>query len=114
MAQDKAKSPKAANDKGISKMEAVRRALNRLGADAKPLVMKPYIEKEFGIVMDANMISSYKSAISRKGASQSRLNRRGGRGTVGGELSVEDIQAVKDLAERIGADKVRELAELFE
>src|SRR5438132_8396537 len=83
MPQDKAKTSKPSNSKGISKMEAVRRALGRLGADAKPLTIQPYIQKEFGINMDANMISSYKSSANKKAAGQSRLNRRGGRGAAG-------------------------------
>ena len=112
MAQDKSEMSKSSNDKGISKMEAVRRALDRLGADAKPLKMKPYIQKKFGINMNANMISSYKSSVNKKEASQSRLSRRPGR-TAASDFTLEDIQAVKQLTERMGAETVRELADLF-
>jgi hypothetical protein len=109
MPQDKAK---ADNSKGISKMAAVRQALNRLGADAKPLQMKPYIQKKFGIEMDANMISSYKSSVNKQAAGQSRLSHRTGRAAAG-DVTLQDIQAVKQLTERMGADTVRELADLF-
>src|SRR5713101_7477509 len=113
MPQVKAKSPKTSNSKGMSKMEAVRRALGHLGADAKPLSVQPYILKECGVTMDTNMISSYKSFVNKQGASKSRVTRHAGRGAAV-DLCLEDIQAVKELTGRIGADKVRELAELFE
>src|SRR5260370_40177788 len=108
MAPDKSETSKS-NDKGITKMEAVRRALGRVGADAKPLKRKPYIQKKFGINMDANRISSYKSAVNKKEASQSRPSRRVGLGAAG-NFSLQDIQTIKQLTERMGADKVRELA----
>jgi hypothetical protein len=111
MPLDKARSSKQSNSEGLSKMDAVRRALGRLGSDAKPLAMKKYIHDAFGINMDPNMISSYKSSLNKKSAGQSRLTRRAGHGA--GNFSLADVQAVKQLTERIGADKVRELAELF-
>jgi hypothetical protein len=112
MPQDKAKASKQSNAEGLSKMEAVRRALGRLGSDAKPLAMKKYIHDAFGIDMDPNMISSYKSSVNKRLAGQSGLMRRGRHGA-GGSFSLQDVQAVKQLTERLGADKVRELAELF-
>src|SRR5438067_4685301 len=112
MPQGRARST---NKETISKMDAVRHALNELGPEAKPLQMKPWIQKRYGIDMEANMISSYKSSLNKEAAGQSGISRRGrgaGRGAAG-DLSLQDIQAVKQLSDRIGADKVRELAGLF-
>jgi len=96
-------------------MEGVRRALADLGSDAKPLEIKAFLKREFGINMEPNMISNYKSMI-KSGGNKSGLIRRprGGmapaiRGANGG-FSIEEIQAVKEVADRIGADKVRQLA----
>ncbi len=104
-----------AGGQGISKMEGVRRAMHQLGGDAKPLEIKIYLKREFGIDMEPNMISNYKSMI-KSGGTKSALIRRGrpagstaGRGSNGG-FSLEEIQEVQDVAERIGPDKVRQLA----
>src|SRR5258708_39507410 len=104
-----------AGDQGISKMEGVRRALAELGSEAKPLEIKAFLKREFGITMEPNMISNYKSMI-KSGGSKSALIRRPGRPAAGaarsanGGFTIADIQAVKEIADRIGADKVRQLA----
>jgi hypothetical protein len=56
----------SAPKKGISKMEAVRRALSHLGGDAKPSEMQPWIKQQFGIQMSTDHISTYKGDIRRK------------------------------------------------
>ena len=76
-------------------------------------------KSEFGIAMSYDMASTYKSAALK----QLRGKRRGpkpGRkpaalapttnGRAAGAISIEDIQAVKDLADKIGAEKVGQLA----
>lgn len=111
MPQDKAKASKT-NGKKLTKADAVRQALGRLGADAKPLDIKPFLQQEFGINMSTSMISSYKSSENKRAATQSRVARRAARAAQN-QFSLEDVQAVKQLTERIGAEKVRELADLF-
>ena len=103
------------NSAGISKMEGVRRALGDLGSDAKPLKIKDYLDKH-GIEMSASMISNYKSHLSRKAAGSSRITRKAAGRLTGGvstEITLEEVRAVKQLADRIGADKVRRLAEVL-
>ena len=51
---------------GISNMEAVRRALNNLGAKARPPEIGAYVREHFGKVIPPNHISSYKSTLTRK------------------------------------------------
>jgi hypothetical protein len=106
------------DDKGITKMEAVRRALAELGQDAQPSDIQSYVKSKFGIDMEKTMISSYKTSL--KAAGKSALTRKpksqGARATstrTTGGISLDDIRAVKELADRIGADKVRELAEVL-
>jgi hypothetical protein len=102
----------------ISKMEAVRQSLSELGADAKPLEIKDHLKSRFGITMEPNMISNYKSMIKSGGSKSSLIRRPRGRpasaGAAGGGFSIEDIQAVKEVADRIGADKVMKLAAVLE
>src|SRR5947209_698225 len=60
------------NGAGMSKMEAVRRALAQLGREAKPLQIKDYIKSEFGIEMGADHISTYKGDILKKAGRRSK------------------------------------------
>jgi hypothetical protein len=118
----KEKAPPA-NGKPISKMEAMRQIFDARGYDIKPLEIQSHLKKEFGINMTTTVISSYKTTITskRKGkrgkkkmsaiaaesqAAPAPVSRAGG-------ITVEDIRAVKELAKRIGADKVRQLAEVL-
>jgi actin-like ATPase involved in cell morphogenesis len=104
------------NGKAISKMEAVRRTLAKLGNDAMPAAIQKHIKEKFGVQMDPNMISNYKSAI--KTASKSAIIRSPNASTkvptkAAGGLTPEDVRAVKELVGKIGADQVRQLAEVL-
>jgi hypothetical protein len=101
-------------------MEGVRRAIAALGGyDASPKDLQRYLKSEFGINMDTSMISNYKSAL--KGASKSSMIRRSvGRPTTAvatavtasaSDISLADVRAVKEVVDKVGADKVRKLAE---
>ncbi len=50
----------------ITKLEAVRRALNAMGRAATPSQMKPYIKENFGIEMTTGHISTSKGSILHK------------------------------------------------
>jgi len=93
-------------------MEAMRRTLASLGNDAMPKPIHDHLKKEFGIEMSASMISNYKSTIKSEG-SKSRLIGRPVTREVAGGFSLEEIQAVKEVADKIGADKVRQLAQVL-
>jgi hypothetical protein len=102
-----------------NKMEGVRRALGELGYDAKPQVIQEFVKTRFGLDMGTNMISNYKSVIIKKAAGQSTLVRRPREHAAShpapgeGGFSLDELQAVKKVADRIGADKVRQLAEVL-
>jgi hypothetical protein len=104
------------NGKTISKMEGVRRALAELGNDAMPAAIQKHIKEKLGIQMDPNMISNYKSAI--KAAGKSAILRSPAalaktRTKAAGGITPEDVRAVKELVGKIGADQVRQLAEVL-
>jgi hypothetical protein len=102
----------------VNKMECVRQALSRLGNDAKPKDIQDFLQREFALPMDTKMISTYKGSILKGKSGQSRLMRSPavraaapGRqaASAGGGIAIEDFRAVKELGDRIGAAKVREI-----
>jgi hypothetical protein len=100
---------------GISNMEAVRRALAVLGPKARPPEIGAYVQQHFGKVIPPNHISSYKSTLTRKGRKPGRP-RADGDGHHDGSadgLSLRDIRAIKELANRIGVSRFRELVEVL-
>jgi ribosomal protein L19E len=112
------KQAEQANGQGISKWEAVQRALSTLGNDATPLQIKEYIKSHFHMDLETSLISNYKSSMLKKGAgkssgsgkAKSQAAARAGRS---GGITVDDIKAVKEVVDRLGADKVLELAHVL-
>jgi hypothetical protein len=103
-----------------NKLEAVRRALDELGEDATPKDIQRHVQERYGMAMTPEHVSTYKSSLLRK-----RKGRRGrkpkGEGAPApapsaarGEaaISLRDLRALKELADRLGGAKLRELAEL--
>jgi hypothetical protein len=114
--------PKTSAD-GISKMEAVRQAIASLGNDVKPPEILKFVKDNYNVKMSYDMASNYKgTALKQLGIKRKR--RKSGRkaattsapaanGHTGGSISLEDIQAVKALADRLGAEKVWQLAKVL-
>jgi hypothetical protein len=50
----------------LTKMEAVRQAIARLGWEAKPRQIHKHIRRRFGVEMTADHISTYKGDLARK------------------------------------------------
>ena len=107
------------NNAGMSKMDAVRRALAELGNDAKPLQMKDFIKSHLRMEKNADHISTYKSSLLRAGRAKKKPGPKPNaapapaRTTAQGAISVDDVRAVKELADRIGSDKVRQLVDVL-
>jgi hypothetical protein len=104
----------------MTKMEAVRRALAKLGRDAKPLQLREFIRSEFGIEMSADHISTYKGVLLKKAGGKSKPGPNPPQGAAPAAravspagLTLDDIRAVKQLVDRLGADRLRELAEVL-
>src|SRR5262245_2603303 len=105
-----------ADGKKISKLEAVRQAISALGRDAKPLRIQEFVKSNFHLDVNSQLISNYKPIVAKQ------LARRGGRrGRKAGAaapaalsgISLADIRAVKAVVDHVGADKVRQLAEVL-
>jgi hypothetical protein len=97
----------------ISNMEAVRRALAALGPKARPPEIGAYVQQHFGKVIPPNHISSYKSTLTRKGRNPGRPRGDGRHDGAADGLSLRDIRAIKELANRIGVSRFRELVEVL-
>ena len=107
------------NGKPESKMDAVRDALANLGNDATPIDIQAYVKKTFNLALDTSLISNYKGYLT-KGAgkkSKSKGKKPGKAKAAGvqhvGGISMADIAAVKALTDRMGADKVADLARVL-
>lgn len=117
----------SSNGKAMSKMEAVRRVLAESGKDTMPMDIQDQLKKKFSIKMDTATISTYKGTILRTGSGKKKkMGRPKGRklGRPAGvqssakangsaNISLDDIRAVKELAEKLGAEKLRQLAEVL-
>jgi hypothetical protein len=114
----------------INKMECMRLALADRGEDAKPKELQDYLWKEFGVDMNAKMISTYKGTVLKKATRKSGVMRSPVVAVVepvvvaapaapaftrssGGSLGVEDVRAVKTLADQLGPDNVRDLLDVL-
>ena len=111
-----------------NKMDAVRTALRSLGKTAKPAQIRVFVQDHFGIDMKPNMISAYKSMLAKRGGKKGRPGRKprytadetadtSARGGVGGAASMKelmrDIRTLKELSDRHGPTRLRELLELM-
>ena len=108
---------------GITKMEAVRQAIASLGNDVKPPEILKFVKDNFNLKMSYDMASNYKGTalrqmgVKRKGKKRGRKPGATAAAAVNGHasasISIEDIQAVKALADRLGAEKVWQLAKVL-
>jgi hypothetical protein len=108
----------------INKRQAVRDAMDVLGMDAGPGEIQEELRKK-GIDMGTNMISSYKSQIRSKAGIKGRRRRKGRRhakveGAVvaaprpaTGDVSLKDLRAFKEMAQRVGVPRMRDLFEIL-
>jgi hypothetical protein len=109
----------------ISKLEAMRQAVAKLGKDAPLDDLLKTIKQDFGITLERGLAYNYKSLVSNPAAAKTKGKKPGRKPktvstaaavTNGGKavsITLEDIQAVKALTDRIGPDKVAQLAEVL-
>src|SRR5438105_5506753 len=99
---------------GVSKMAAMRELLDEKGFDVSPKDLQPLLKAQYGIKMDTSMISNYKSSI--KGSGKSAMIRKPGRpaaAITASEITLDDVRSVKAIVDKIGAEKVRKLADVL-
>jgi len=126
----KAATSTEANGQAISKMDAMRQTLATLGKDAANKDIQTHLKATFGITLSPATFSNYKSVASKEGGKKKKRGRKAGKkaaeaaapaastastsshGRIGG-YSIDDIRAVQELAGRLGARKLQELAEVL-
>jgi hypothetical protein len=110
-------------------MQCVREALSELGNDAQPKDIQDFLRRKFRLDMTTQYISTYKSGVLKEAARKSGIIRLPTATTptpatappkaspqvaaMNGRISVEDIRAVKAVVEKIGAEAVKELADVL-
>jgi hypothetical protein len=105
-----------------SKAEAVRRALAELGKRATPTEIQDFVYSRFGVEMTAKVISVYKSKLGGKSSRGNRRRKSAGETTVGETalkaaafdgVRFKDLRTIKDIRDRLGPARMRELVELM-
>jgi hypothetical protein len=118
MAKTKAEpASEAASGADLSQADLVRTALQDLGGDAKPQAIQDHIKSKFNREVTKGIISNYKSTMKKKGLVGG--GRRGpGRparlgSPSGGSVRLDDLEAVRGLVTRLGADQVVRLVKVL-
>jgi hypothetical protein len=98
----------------LTKNEAVYRAVVALGKDAPRTKVRDYVKENFGFEMDLNHVSAAKVAAVRKMESAPATT-KGHRAATPNSTSLllADIQKVRELVEKVGADNLRTLIGLI-
>jgi hypothetical protein len=107
-----------AGEKLTNKTEAVRRALDELGPDAKPLDIQVFVKDRFGVEISTKVVSVYKAELGKRG--RRRGKPKGKSVTVApapraghGEVTLTDLRAMRELSDRVGTRRLQELLELL-
>lgn len=115
----------SANGQPKSKMDAVRLLVGENGSEIKPVEITEQLKSRFKMKMDPATASNYKGIVLRERGGKKKIGRpkghKMGRPAVahstvessGAAITIADIQAVKELAERLGGEKLRQLAEVL-
>ena len=102
-------------EKLTNKAEAIRRALAQLGKKATPTEIQEHIKHHFDVDMTTKVISVYKSKLSkRRGRPGRKAHAESAPApvTLTEAISLRDLRALKELKDRHGLSRLRELLEL--
>lgn len=110
-------------EKLTNKAEAVRRALAKLGNKSKPAQIQEFIKTNFDVEMTTQAISVYKSVLKRRSGKKSKPRRKPKaagaviesvpKPTIHNAVSFKDMRAVKEISNRLGHARMRELVALM-
>lgn len=96
--------PKGKREGKVSQKEMVRIALQEKGWDAGPADLQPVIKEKFNVELANNIISNYKSVLKRESGGGKRGRKAG--------AQFSDLEAVRGLVSRLGADQVKKLVDV--
>src|SRR3954451_23629784 len=92
----------------VTQKAMVQAALDEKGWEAGPTELQAAIKDKFGVELASNIISNYKSVIKRAGGKTSGGGKRGRK--AGAQFS--DLEAVRGLVTRLGAEQVKKLVDV--
>ena len=106
-------------EKLTNKAEAIRRALAKLGNRAMPTEIQEFIKTHFGVEMTTKVISVYKNKLVKKKGKPGRKPKVEGETAEAapkpvehGGVTFKDMRLVKEISDRLGHARMRELVEL--
>jgi hypothetical protein len=107
-------------EKLTNKMEAIRRAVAKLGNKSMPTEIQGFIKTNFGVEMTAKVISVYKSRLVKKKGKPGRKPKEAGgviqptpQRTMHEAVSFKDMRTMREIRNRLGPARMRELVELM-
>lgn len=96
-----------------SQLALVRMSLEELGPDAKPQAIQDHIKTKFNRDLTKSIISNYKFHLKKKGKRRGRpagsAGPKAATATGGGSVRLDDLEVVRALVNRLGADQVKRL-----
>lgn len=95
---------------GPTKADMVRDAMSELG-NVPPKEMQAWIKSKYGAEIKTQMLSSYKSNLSKKKKGGGGRRGRKAAGGGGGAVGVDEVLALRKLIARMGADQVQSLVQ---
>ena len=100
--------PEPAGEK-VTQKEMVLAAIQEKGWGAGPRELQDVIKSRFEVEMPVNYISNYKSQLKKQGggAAGGRRGRKAG-------MQFSDLETVRGLVHRLGAEQVKELVDMAE
>jgi hypothetical protein len=116
-------APKKTNG-SITKIDAVKQALGKLGKAASRPDIQKFVKDNYGLQMTLDHISNCKgelrkkkgstnTAVTQQTAAVKQEPKKPASGTKGHAIGLEDIATVKDLVERVGAGSLRKLIDVM-
>ncbi|HEY7312364.1 MAG TPA: hypothetical protein VH643_23575 [Gemmataceae bacterium] len=106
-------------EKLTNKTEAVRRALAKLGHRAVPTEIQAFIKANFDVDMTTKVISVYKSKLVKESGKKGKPGQKPVVAEVvlvtviHESISFKDLRTVKEIRNRLGPARMRELIELM-
>jgi hypothetical protein len=91
----------------VTQKAMVEAALQEKGWDAGPAELQTAIKDKFNTELPNNVISNYKSVLKREGGNTPAAKRGGKPGP-----EFADLEAVRGLVTKLGADQVKKLVEM--
>jgi len=110
-------------EKLTNKTEAVRRALAKLGHRAMPTEIQVFIKANFDVDMTTKVISVYKSKLVKESGKKGKPGQKpvvaevvlvtAPQRVIHESISFKDLRTVKEIRNRLGPARMRELIELM-